>query len=466
MIRRTCLLAVVVAVLTSLAVPAGAAEPAAESAAEPLEHLQWGLNQVRAPEAWSVTRGAGATVAVVDSGVDLGHPEFAGRIVGGATFVGCPEAPDGCGDGDLRSGDDPEPSVHGTHVAGIAGAADDGGGITGVAPEALLLAVKVLAGDGDGNTTGTASDIAAGIRWATRNGADVISLSLSVPLPGGGQALAVLGAFEPLEAAIREATAAGVVVVAAAGNESAPLCDEPAFNPQVVCVVATDRFEDPAVYSNHAVNQGLHVVAAPGGAAVFACADDVLSAFPVGTEDTLCPTVPSGYGYLAGTSMAAPHVAGVAALLVAHGLTADLTVDRLLVTARNPVTGQRGAYDPVYGYGIVDAQLAVGDRPAAVVTRHEGSDRVATSVAVSRQSYPAGADAVVIARADAYADALAGAPLASLHRAPLLLSHRSRLSASTADEVTRLGAETAYLLGGEMALSSSVAEALRDQGVR
>src|SRR5947208_2283698 len=84
---------------------------------DPYWNLQWGPVQINAPQAWTTSTGAGATIAVVDSGVDLDHPDLAGKIVGGATFFGCPTQPNGCGNGDWQSGGGtPEP--HGTHVAG------------------------------------------------------------------------------------------------------------------------------------------------------------------------------------------------------------------------------------------------------------------------------------------------------------------------------------------------------------
>ena len=127
-------------------------------------------------------------IAIVDSGIDRSHPDLAAKIVGGATFTGC-AAKGPCGNGDWQSGgaggQPAEP--HGTHVAGIAAAITGNGvGIAGVAPDASLLAVKVLTADG-----GTFEEIAAGIRWATDNGADVINISLGA-LPGV-QALAITG---------------------------------------------------------------------------------------------------------------------------------------------------------------------------------------------------------------------------------------------------------------------------------
>lgn len=112
-------------------------------------------------------------------------------------------------------------------------------------------------------------------------------------------------------------------------------------------------------FSNFAIDGSItNAVAAPGGAAFLSCADDVISTVPVGSEGA-CGAGTPGYDAYAGTSMATPHVAGVAALLHAQGRSNLAVVDVLKATARNPVTGLRGVWDPVYGHGIVDAAAAV-----------------------------------------------------------------------------------------------------------
>jgi serine protease len=292
-------------------------------------------------------------IAVVDSGVDLSHPDLSGKLVPGATFTGCATAANGCGNGDWRSGNTTgAPSPHGTHVAGIAAATTYNGiGIAGTAPDARIMPVKVLTEDG-----GTFQEIAAGIRWAADHGADVINLSLGA-LPGV-QALPLLGIEADARLAIDDAVSRGVVVVAAAGNDFASICGEPGFNANALCVVATDPREVRSSYSNFAVQEGMNVVAAPGGAGLVSCAEDVISTVPAGAEGTCGASTP-GYDQYAGTSMATPHVAGVAALLTAQGRSVQEVYAVLKATARKPVLGVRGVLDPVYGYGIVDAAAAV-----------------------------------------------------------------------------------------------------------
>lgn len=316
--------------------------------------LQWGLQQINADEAWTTSTGAGQVIAVVDSGVDLGHPDLQAKLVAGATFTGC-AANGPCGNGDWKSGDTSDPpSPHGTHVAGIAAAVTGNGqGIAGVARDAKIMPVKVLTEAG-----GSFEEIAAGIRWATDQGADVINMSLGA-LPGI-QVLTITGIIDDTNEAIDYAVAHGVVVVVAAGNEFASICAEPSFHPRALCVVATDPVGARASYSNFAVHSNLNVVAAPGGAGTLFCEDDVVSTVPGGAEGTCSDIVGTpGYDFYAGTSMATPHVAGVAALLTAQGRSVTNVYDVLKRTARTPGAAVRGVYTPVYGYGIVDAQAAV-----------------------------------------------------------------------------------------------------------
>jgi serine protease len=330
-----------------------AAGGAAAATNDTYSSRQWALGQIHAEQAWATSTGAGQVIAIVDAGVDLTHPDLSGKLVPGATFSGCPAAPNGCGNGDWRSGNTSDPpSPHGTHVAGIAAAtANNGIGIAGVAPDARIMPVKVLTEAG-----GSFEEIAAGIRWAADNGADVINLSLGA-MPGV-QALPLLGIVADARLAIDYAVSKGVVVVAAAGNDFASICGEPGFNANALCVVATDPREVRASYSNFAVQEGMNVVAAPGGAGLVSCADDVISTVPTGSEST-CGTGTPGYDFYAGTSMATPHVAGVAALLTAQGRSVSQVYGVLKSTARQPVVGLRGVLNPVYGYGIVDAAAAV-----------------------------------------------------------------------------------------------------------
>lgn len=328
------------------------ASPAQAVTNDPLRTQQWGLDQVRAEQAWTATRGAGSVVAVVDSGVDLGHPDLKANLVAGITTVGCAKKLTYCGNGSWvgMDGNAQPADSHGTHVSGIIAAATGNGlGIAGVAPSAKIMPIKVLE---DGS--GTFQDIADGITYAADHGAKVVNLSLgAVP---GAQALTITGLESSVTQAIAYATSRGVQVVAAAGNEAFPVCDTPSFEPGALCVTSTTREETQSWFSNGAVKPGLDAVAAPGGAGLVSCRDDIVSTVPVGTGSAGCGQ--KDYDYYAGTSMAAPHVAGVAALLFAQGRTRSDVHDALIATARTPGLGT-GLFTTSYGHGIVDAAAAV-----------------------------------------------------------------------------------------------------------
>ena len=346
--KRVTILGAALALALGLVAAASAAAPS-----DPLYGLQWGPKQIHAEQAWTTSTGAGQVIAVVDSGVDLGHEDLAGKLVPGATFVGCATS---CGNGDWRGPDGvaQEADTHGTHVAGIAAAATDNGiGIAGVAPDAKVMPVKVLE---DGS--GAFEDIASGIRWAADNGADVINMSLGGTQ--GLQALVITGLLTDVQDAIDYAVSKGVAVVAAAGNDSVPICNTPGFDDGVLCVVSTDKRELRSAFSSGPIRPDLNAVAAPGGSLLPICGEDIVSTVPAGTSSS---GATCGYGNnydeMAGTSMASPHVAGVAALLAAQGRSVQGIYDALTSTARTPGAEARGVFTPVYGYGIVDAAAAV-----------------------------------------------------------------------------------------------------------
>ena len=308
---------------------------------DPLFARQWALDQLNAPEAWARgARGAGTTVAVVDTGVDLAHPDLRSKLVAGHDFV--------AGKTDCPAGPQDE-NGHGTHVAGIAAAVTSNGiGVAGVAPDASIMPVRVLDAEG----SGAQEDVAAGIRWAADNGAEVINLSLGE--------LPVVGQLEPLnediEAAVTHAWERGSLVVAAAGNETFPLCSYPAFAEHAVCVGATDSRRLPTYYSNFPNNGSMLGFRASGGVGSVFCEDDEdiwSTIWPGSSYDCQGSGSISGYDTTAGTSMASPQVAGVAALLFGQGLTNAQIVERLKQTSSN-----HGLYEPVMGYGIVDADAA------------------------------------------------------------------------------------------------------------
>ena len=282
----------------------------------------WHADQVRIPDARSAGRsGQGVIVAVLDSWVDGAHKDFEGRVLAGAdcaggTCTGGAAAPDQCD--------------HGTHVAGTVASSS-----FGVAPSATILPVRVLRYDADsGECVGRPDDVAAGLRWAARNGADVINLSLGPDVPG-------LSSSSSIPAAVDEAAAAGAVVVFSAGNASLPVTDS--YGNSALIVAATGRSGQLASYSQRGSGVDL---AAPGGDPqtpdVCSQSDCVTSLFPG-----------NRYSVAAGTSMAAPHVSGIAALLLGQdpARPRESVFDRLLSTAR-PLSNA--------GRGLVDARAALG----------------------------------------------------------------------------------------------------------
>lgn len=289
------------------------AEPSVQMTAlgypdDPLYEHQWHLRAMGAPAGWEQTpRGKGVVVAVIDSGVSAVEDLDPARLLPGASFVpGTDSAADDNG--------------HGTHVAGtIAQTTNNGIGVAGVAPEATILPVKVLSAFGSGSSEA----IAAGIDYAVDEGADVINLSL-----GGGYSAVI-------HTAVRKARAEGVLVIAAAGNSGRRGVSWPGALPEAIGVSATGPDGDLAPYSSW--GPGVDI-AAPGG-------DKRVTNGGV-LQDTIAP---SGHAYteLQGTSMAAPHVAGAAAVLLSTGdCSVDCVEELLLRTARGAgLTEQRGHGD-------------------------------------------------------------------------------------------------------------------------
>ena len=313
---------------------------------DPLMNKQWGLERIKAPQAWKEgATGKGSVIAVLDGGVDLSHPDLRKNLIKGADFAltpGCPGPQDEDG--------------HGTHLAGIAAATKGNGiGVAGVAPNAKIMPVRVLSPeDSLQENDALAQAVAKGIRFAADHGADVINMSFGIFLVTESPTSAPV-----VSDAIEHAWSKGVVLVAAAGNEAAMPCEYPAIDPVVLCIGAVDHEGRHSAYGNPLVkSEPTSTLSAPGGQETLGCAsdDEIWSTYLPGPLHS-CGT--SGYYSGAGTSMASPYVAGVAALLAGQGLANDEIVECLTKTAINPITGQRGQFDPIYGYGEVDAATAV-----------------------------------------------------------------------------------------------------------
>ncbi|MFN2556972.1 MAG: S8 family serine peptidase [Nitriliruptorales bacterium] len=299
---------------------------------DPHFEQQWALQRIRAPEAWAVSQGEGVVVAVVDSGVDLTHPDLVGALVRRAdgTVLGY----------DFVEGDDDptDEHGHGTMVAGIVAArASNGTGVASVAPRARIMPVRVL----NSRALGPNSTVEQGIRWAVDHGAHVVNLSLEVDREEWRATEASGELTSSLDRAVRYAWSRGVAVVAAAGNDNADLTDYPSDSP-VVLVGATNEHEQRAVFSDAG---RLDALMAPG--------TNIVSTWcsPCGSH------VKHRIGKSDGTSYAAAHVSGAMALMRAAGYGSATAVSRLRQTALD--TGSYGP-DVRTGYGRIDVAAALG----------------------------------------------------------------------------------------------------------
>ncbi len=310
---------------------------------DPLWSVQWNLADFGVPQAWTVERGRDTvTIAVIDDGIDVDHPDFAGRIVAGW---------------DLHDGDDdPASDVgHGSHVAAIAAANGfDGIGVSGVAPSAVrILPIKVFddAGrDTGGSITASAERVAKALTWAS--GAPVAGLpTLAAPANIANLSLVVNGAYTSipvLDRAIRDARARGTLVLAAAGNAFSNNADRgilaPANAPCALAIGSIDHDLDRSYFSHYASSGRSVDLVAPGGRTTGG--DGITSALGEGT-----------WGQQVGTSMAAPFVSGVAALMLSNDptLTTEDLIAKLLQNASRP-TGETPA-ELGFGVPCPDAML-------------------------------------------------------------------------------------------------------------
>jgi len=286
--------------------------------------------------------GAGVSVAVLDTGIDYNHPDLDMNYSGGDNFISL--------DPNYHDPMDDSYNSHGTHVAGVIAAELDGAGIVGVAPDASIYAVKVL----DGAGFGSVSSVVSGIDWAIANQMDIVNMSIGFSSD-----------FQALADACAQAEAAGVLLVAAAGNTYGGPVLYPAAYPSVIAVAATTIYDEIAPVSSAGPEMEL---VAPG-------------------LNVYSTTVGGGHGFLGGTSQAAPHVSGLAALILSAGTFDDIDGDGLInhhdvrLMMRNTAIdlGDVG-FDQIHGYGLVSASNALpGTVPNAIthlmIEKHKGSSK-------------------------------------------------------------------------------------------
>ena len=284
-----------------------------------LSSQQWAFTAVDFAGAWSLSTGAGVTVAVVDTGVLGTHEDLAGSVVSGLDLASDKATYDPQGTGEV------DPGGHGTHVAGVIAAHPNNGvGIAGAAPGAKIMPIRVLDAKGSGSSSG----VAEGIIWAADHGARIINLSL-----GGGPS-------PGMQTAIQYARSKQVVTFAAAGNSyqegNAP--SYPAAYPEAIAVGATDQSGGHAAFSN----TGAYVdIVAPG--------DSIWSAYGLGHAQ---------YALMSGTSMATPYASATAALVLAEKPSLSAASLTYLVESGATDLGAHGR-DDVYGYGLVNPRRSL-----------------------------------------------------------------------------------------------------------
>jgi subtilisin family serine protease len=271
------------------------ADPAAE------KEIPWGVKRLNAAAAWDYTAGEGVKVAILDTGMDYTHPDLAANYKGGYNAI-------------VSTASHMDDQGHGTHVSGTIGAVQDGKGVAGVAPKASLYAVKVL----DKNGSGQYSWIVDGIDWAIANHMQVINMSL-----GGSSGT------EALKQIMIKAEQAGVTVICAAGNDSGPV-NYPAKYPQAIAVSASDNSDRIAYFSS----RGAEIAVIAPGVNIYSTRKG------------------GGYTSMSGTSMASPHVAGLAALAIGAGAKTPAGVRKAFTAAASPLPGLKPTDQ---GAGLVNA---------------------------------------------------------------------------------------------------------------
>ncbi|MFC1496566.1 S8 family serine peptidase [Candidatus Margulisiibacteriota bacterium] len=308
---------------------------------------QWAPARIGLEDVWDVTQGSSnITIAVIDTGVDYDHEDLSGKVILGRDYVN--------GDNDPEDDDG-----HGTHVAGIAAAiGNNSTGMAGIDWGAKILVIKVL----DAIGSGSIENVALGIRYAADNGADVINLSLGDYTN-----------YPALENAIDYADALGVIIVAAAGNDGRSTPMYPAAYSNVLAVASTDADDVRSVWNGlQSSNYGSWInIAAPGGKGNSSNIDNIYSTYRSNT-----------YIFDGGTSMAAPHIAGVVSLILnlKPALTRAQVFDRIESTAVD-IDALNPGYDGLLGAGRINAAAALP--PIAVISSPATSEVIAGTTTIS-----------------------------------------------------------------------------------
>jgi thermitase len=285
---------------------------------------QWSMPKIKAEQAWGLKPGGYSTVAVIDTGANLTHPDLDADLVAGYDFVNSDNIPE-------------DDNGHGTHVAGIiAGEFNSAAGIAGVGKNAKVMPLKALASNGEGFE----SDIANAIIYATNHGSKIINLSLGATTSSS-----------TLQNAVNYANSNNVIVVAASGNQGAASLNYPAAYPGVISVGSTNQNDARSSFSNYGA--GLYLTA-PG--------NNIVSTYLSG-----------GYANASGTSMASPLVAGAISFAMSDGTTTKSQVMQRLKTSSDKVGSQPysdGGYNYYYGYGRLNLYNLVTNQTAPLPSQN------------------------------------------------------------------------------------------------
>lgn len=477
----------------------------------PTKSEQWYIPSIQADSAWDLTKGdPSVIVAVVDTGLDLNHPDLQGQWVNGYNVLDPASSPQ-------------DDNGHGTHVSGIIAAVQNNSiGVTGLAPNSKIMPIKALDQDGLGDDIA----IALGIRWAVDHGAKIINLSLGTPLnPDGTYSQSAI-----VNDAVRYALQKGILFIAAAGNDGVGSLSYPAALPGIISVGSTNVNNGRSSFSNYGSTLSL---VAPG--------EYIQNTFPLTLAGSNAP-----YAYISGTSMASSVVSSVAALIWAANPTwnRDQVITKLLAST---IDTQGKGRTSEQGFGKVDAGTAVLPtvtpisplsnaylnnvneikasfdsisliQPASVQIKVDnlainttlkerdvvaytsklsdgvhrvdllykdkagqdhtfswsftlestkvperlwGDDRIGTSIAISRQGWPYGSSTVYLNGYEDWPDALASIPLAFKDNAPLLLTYNDTLDSRVQTEINRLKPAKIILLGGAGVITDEIKKKLQ-----
>ena len=383
------------------------------------------IDQINLLNAWELVSNqkSSSKVAVIDSGVDLTHPDLKANLISGVNLVN-----------DSQSVQDLD--GHGTKVAGLIGAVTNNEiGIASPARGVSIMPIKVTE-----NGTGNLSTVVEGIRYAIDHDADVINLSLG----NYNNSFA-------LRTVIEEAAAKDILMVGAAGNDNDSAVVFPAAYPEVIAVASVQTgTKEKAPFSNYGP---LVDLVAPG-------------------TDIYSTTLNGEYAFDKGTSMSSPIVASSGVLLkdYASYLT-NKQVFKLLEETAAPINGSDD-----FGSGILDVEAALNG--VTEYNRIYGETSIETAIDISKKSWNTldqktilidgksmTGNFVVLARSDEFPDSLAASPLASKLGSPILLTKKSGLSKSVLDELNRLSANHVLIIGGENALPEAIVDQLKSEGI-